>query len=350
MNLKENEKLRKASKIVSIILLSLLCASIGAVVYAQVQVSVSIRNPLAVSNGAKGVVSGNCWVGEIPVTVSGDAECGDQQTQAYCMNFDKTVYVGDTYSAGLAAVTDTVEWRAVSYLLTWYQPPADNDAGAANQVAIWRLLNSTRGYDYYKLPCLTPALDNAGSALADEVLNKDVVRPGDVLEWIEPVTTNQSAIPGNPGDEITFKVKLTDASGTPRPDVKILFSAVLSPANVELDAANVSPAETHTDSNGIAAVTVKVPDDIKNGERVEVKASTKSVWPQMYLDLDDCRRQDLLGIGTTYELTVSTNVCVIAYITVIPEVPLGTLTAGIACGFAFMFWKKGGHLKKQKLN
>ena len=70
----------------------------------------------------------------------------------------------------------------------------------------------------------------------------------------------------------------------------------------------------------------------------------------MYLNLDYCRKQDLRGIGTTFELTMSTNVCVLAYITVIPEVPFGTLTAGIACGFAFMFWKKGGHLKKQKLN
>jgi hypothetical protein len=123
---------------------------------------------------------------------------------------------------------------------------------------------------------------------------------------------------------------------------------VLGPANVALDAASVSPAETHTDSNGVAAVTVKVPDDINNGERVEVQASTKSVWPQMYMDLDDDRRQDLIGIGTTFELTVSSNVCVLAYITVIPEVPLGTLTAGLTCGFAFMFWKKkGGHQKSK---
>jgi len=47
---------------------------------------------------------------------------------------------------------------------------------------------------------------------------------------------------------------------------------------------------------------------------------------------------------------VSTNVCVLAYILVIPEGPLGTLTAGAACAFAFMFWKRGGHLKKQKLS
>jgi hypothetical protein len=341
--------LQKASKILSIVLLGLLCASIGAVVYAEVQVSVYIRNPLNVGNGAKGVVSGSYWVGEIPITVS-NSTVAAQQTKAYCMNFDKTVYTGSTYSAHATAVTDSAEWKAVSYLLTWYHPPVDGNAAAANQVAIWRLLNSTRGYNYYKEPWLTTALDNAGSALADEVLNKDVVRQDDVFQWIAPVTTNQSAVTGNPGETVTFKAKLTDAYGTPRAGVKIIFSAVLSPANVELDAAHMYPAETHTDSDGIAEVTVKVPESIQNGERVEVKASTKSVWPQLYLNLDDEGRQDLIGIGTTFELTVSTNVCVLASILVVPEVPLGTLTAGVACGFAFMFWKKGGHLKKQKLN
>jgi hypothetical protein len=346
--LKGKDNLRKASKIGSIILLSLLFASIGAAVYAQIQVSVYIRNPLNSSNGAKGVVSDSCWVGEIPITVS-NSTVAAQQTKAYCVNFDKTVYAGSTYSSQATAVIDSAEWRAVSYLLSWYHPPADGNAAAANQVAIWRLLNSTRGYSYFKEPWLTTTLDNAGSALADEVLNKDVVRQGDVFRWIEPVTTNQSALRGDLGEAITFKAKLTDASGTPRPSVKIVFSAVLRPDNVELDSAHVYPAVTHTDSDGIAAVTVKVPETIQNGESIEVKASTKSVWPQLYLDLDDERRQDLIGIGTTFELTVSTNVCVLAYITVIPEVPLGTLTAGAACAFAFVFWKKSGRLKKQKM-
>jgi type II secretory pathway pseudopilin PulG len=341
--------LQKTSKIGCIVLLSLLFASLGAVVYAQVQVSVYIMNPLNGSNGAKGVVSGNYWVGEIPITVS-NSTVAAQQTKAYCMNFDKTVYAGSTYNSQATAVTDSAEWRAVSYVLTWYHPPADNDAAAANQVAIWRLLNSTRGYDYVKEPWLTEALDNAGNALANEVKDKDVVRQGDVFQWIEPVTTNQSAVMGNPGETITFKAKLTDSSGTPRPGVKILFSAVLIPSDVELNSTYVSPAVTHTDSNGIAAVNVKVPEDIQNGDRIEVKASTKSVWPQLYLDLNDERRQDLIGIGTTFEFTGSTNVCVLAYILVIPEVPLGTLTAGVACGLAFVLWKRGGHLKKPKLN
>jgi hypothetical protein len=338
--------LKKASKIGIIILLSFLFASIGAVAYAQIQVTVYIRNPL--SSDAKGALSGSCWVGEIPITVS-NSTVAAQQTKAYCINFDKTVYAGRTYSSQATAVTDSAEWRAVSYILTWYHPPADNNAAAANQVAVWRILNSTRGYDYYKEQWLTTALDNAGNALADEVVNKDVVRQDDVFQWIEPVTTNQSAVLGNPGEAIAFKAKLTDAFETPRAGVKILFSAVLRPENDELDSSLI-PAVTHTDSNGIAEVTITVPDDIKNGESIEVKASTKSVWPQLYLDLDEEGRQDLIGIGTTFELTVSTNVCVLAYILVIPEVPLGTLTACAACGFAFVFWKKGGHLKKQKLN
>jgi hypothetical protein len=128
-----------------------------------------------------------------------------------------------------------------------------------------------------------------------------------------------------------------------------MFTAVLRPDNVELDSTHLYPMVTHTDSNGIAEVTVTMPDDIQNGESIEVKASTKSVWPQLYLDLNDEKRQDLIGIGTTFELTVSTNVCVLASILVVPEVPLGTLTAGLACAFGFVFWKKGGHLKKQKM-
>jgi hypothetical protein len=338
--------LQKASKIGSIVLLSLLLASIGVAVYADIQVSVYIRNPLDSSNGAKGVVSGSYWVGEIPITVSNSPP---QQTKAYCINFDRTINIGSTYPAELAAVTDTAEWRAVSYILTWYHPPANGDAAAANQVAIWRLLNSTRGYPYVRPSWLSLSLDNAGNALAEEVKNKDVVRQDDVFQWIEPVTTNQSAVMGDPGETITFKAKLTDAVGTPRPGVRIIFNATLRPDNIALDSTHMYPSVTHTDSSGIAAVDVTVPEDIQNGESIEVKASTKSVWPQLYLDLNDEARQDLIGIGTTFELTVSTNVCVLAYISVIPEVPLGTLTAGAACAFAFVFWKKGGRLKKQKM-
>jgi hypothetical protein len=97
--LKEKEKMRKASKIGVIVLLILMFASISAAVYADVQVY--IRNPL--SSDAKGVTAGGYWVGEIPITACGDCE-DDQQTTAYCMNFTKTLYVGNTYPAGTAPV------------------------------------------------------------------------------------------------------------------------------------------------------------------------------------------------------------------------------------------------------
>jgi hypothetical protein len=338
--------LQKASKVGCIVLLSLLLASMSLAVYADITVNVLIGNP----NGGsvKGRWSNGYWVGEIPITVSGATAPDGQQTKAYCIDFDRTINIGIAYPARVTAVTENAEWRAVSYILTWYHPPANDDAAVANQVAIWRLLNVTRGRVYVKPSWLYTSFDSAGNTLADIAKGKDVVRQGDVFQWIEPVTTNQSALMGDPSETITFKAELTDAYGTPRPNVRINFNAVLRPENVELDSTYIDPLVTHTDSDGIAVVDVTVPEDIQNGESIEVKASTKSVWPQLYLDLNDEARQDLIGIGTTFELTVSTNVCVLAYITVIPEVPLGTLTAGAACAFAFVFWKKGGRLKNKK--
>ena len=338
----------KSRKVVSLVVLGLLLAYLTFTVYAAVQVNVCIRDPLNAANGAKGTVSNGYWVGEIPVTVTGaDSSTSPQPTIAYCMNFDKTIYVGSTFGASLGAVTDSSEWRAVSYILTWYNPPADTAGGAANQVAIWHLLNSTRGYSYYKPSWLTPVLNSAGDALADEVLGKNVVRQGDQLQWIEPAISNQSGVAADPGDTITFKALLTDSEGTPKAGVRILFTATLAPDNVQLNSTYVSAFMTHTDSDGVAQVDVKVPGDVQAGQRVEVKASTRGVWPQMYLDLTDNRRQDLIGVGTCFELTVSTNLCVIGFINVVPEVPLGTLTAGVACSLAFVYWKKGGRLKQR---
>jgi len=48
-------------------------------------------------------------VGEIPITVSGDTAPDEQQTKAYCINFDRTVYAGSEYPAKLAAVIDSAE-------------------------------------------------------------------------------------------------------------------------------------------------------------------------------------------------------------------------------------------------
>jgi hypothetical protein len=144
-----------------------------------------------------------------------------------------------------------------------------------------------------------------------------------------------------------FQQKIKQVQTRTCQKTRLRFFSINTPEDVALDSDHLYPAETHTDSNGIAEVTVKVPEDIHNGKSIEVKATTKSVWPQLYMDLNDNDRQDLLGTETCFELTVSTNVYVLAYILVIPEVPLGILIAGAACAFAFMFWKRGGHLKKQ---
>ncbi len=338
--------MQKATKVFSIILLGLLLASTSLAVYADIQVSVWLLDP--VSHGAKGVYSGDHRVGDLAISVS-NGTAPWEQTAAYCMNFNKTITSGNTYQATLATVMENAEWRAVSYILTWYHPPTNDSAAAANQVAIWRLLNITRGYNYWRPDWLYGTLDDAGNALANIAYGKDVVRQGDLFRWIEPITANQSAVMGDAGKTITFKARLTNASGAPRANVKILFSAILRPNNVTLNSTHVYPSEAYTDSNGIVEVTVKAPSDILNGASIEVKASTKSVWPQLYLDIDDSRRQDLIGIGTTYELTVATNVCLLAHISVIPEVPFGTLTAGAACVFAFALWTKGSRLKKQKM-
>jgi hypothetical protein len=197
-----------------------------------------------------------------------------------------------TYQAMLGTVPDDAAWRGASYILTWYHPPLDNDAAVMNQVAIWRLLGGMQNcWEAYWLPA---ELENAGIALADTAYGKDVVREGDVLQWVEPITSNQSSVVAEPGEIITFKAMLTDAAGTPRPNVRILFSATLTPGGIELDLAHLYPSETHTDNDGIAEVTVQVPSDIQHGSRIEVKASTKSVWPQLYLDIDDQRQQDLV--------------------------------------------------------
>jgi len=68
----------------------------------------------------------------------------------------------------------------------------------------------------------------------------------------------------------------------------------------------------------------------------------------MYLDLDDNRQQDLIGFGTPYELTVSTDVWILAFLFVFPEVPLGTLAAGVTFTLAFVIWKKGFRLTRNR--
>jgi hypothetical protein len=186
-------------------------------------------------------------------------------------------------------------------------------------------------------------IDNAGIALAAIANGKDVVRLTDNLNWIAPVTSNGASTNGNPGQTKTFIAQLTDSSGSPRPNVKIQFSASIG--GVQLNSTYVSTFETFTNSQGVAQVNVKVPSDTALGSIVSVQASTHSVWPQKFVDLTSNSNQDLLGMGTSLNLTVSTNVCILAYIMVLPESAWGALSALLAFAAAFAIYSK---VKRQK--
>ena len=317
-------------------LLVLLIAALSATVYAQTSYSVYIMDPTIPANGAKGLSSNGYWVGQIPVRITSGSTT--LQTVAYCKNFDKLIYIGSTYSATLTPVTDTTDWRAVSYILSWYAP-ADNNAAAVDQVALWRIIDS----NYFREQWLDVNIDNAGAALANLANGKDVARQGDLFNWISPINVNMSSISANAGDTLTFRAQLTSSAGAPRANVKIQFTATLN--IMQLNSTYVNPAETFTDSQGIAQVSIRVPADTALGSTLEVKASTTSVWPQRYVDLTNPDNQDLIGTDSTFGLTLSTNICVLGNIHVVPESAYGALSAIGAFAGAFVIWAR---IKKQK--
>jgi hypothetical protein len=319
----------------SALLLVLLFATMSVTAYAQTSLSVYIMDPYSGSTGAKGTISNGYWVGEIPVKVS-SSTVPEYQTVAFCMNYDKLLYINQKYSATTKAVPDTAEWRAVSYLLTWNYP-ADNYGTAVDQVAFWRLLNA----NYAPESWLDTNLDNAGKNLADSAYGKDVARKTDVFTWIWPVAGNTISVQANPNEVITFRAQLTSASGVPRPNVRVLFSAILNALGSiqQLNTTYVNPMVTYTDARGVASVDIRVPPDTPMGSTIEVKASTRGMWPQQYIDITNTETQDLIGIGETFEMTTTCNLVILAYIMVVPESPLGALTAIGAFGAAFVVFK-----------
>lgn len=296
--------------------------SLFATAAATSTVSVYVMDPYNSANGGLGQTSNSYWVGQIPIRVTSGATTS--QTLSYCMNADREINIGSTYTATLATVTDNAEWRAVSYVLTWNNPTSNSEASAA-QVAVWRLLNQTRGTNYVRPSWLTTTLDNAGNTLANVAYGKDVIHQGDTLAWISPITGNLSAVQGEPGQTYTFVSRLTDANGAGRANVKMLFNATLNSGSQTqaLNSTYVSAVSGYTDSQGNAQATVTVPQDATIGTTISIKASTKSIWPQRYIDISSTSTQDLLGTGETLQLTVSTNVCVYGFITVLPESPSG---------------------------
>ncbi len=336
-------------KKVSILALSLVLLAFTATALSSVQadtgVNIYISDPYNTANGAYGLSSGGMWVGQIPITItSGSTQA---QTQSYCINFDRTINIGGTYQATITPAADTAEWRAVSYVLSWNNP-TNNNQGAAAQVAVWRLLNQTRGTNYYIESWMTPSIDSAGNTLATTAYGRDVVRQGDIFRWIAPITRNMSDVEANAGETVAFTAKLSAADGNPRPNVLVNFSVILNSNGQQtpLNQTYVVPTKAYTDSQGLVQVRVKVPTDTPLGATISVEASTKSVWPQRYIDVSNPSSQDLIGMGNTFELTISTNMCILGYIHVVPESPLGALAAIGAVGLGFGVWAKVKRHKK----
>ena len=318
--------MKLASKLCSILALTVLLASICATVYAQT-VWVSIQNP---GSGSQGKWFSPYWVGEIPIRIA-DSKAGAPsgvQTNAYCMQESGVVYIGGTYQADITSVPDSATWKAISYILTWYNPPSNPDDAVRNQVAMWKLLGG-----YSKPSWLPSSYDTAGENLKNTATGKDVVRQTDTLSWTAPPgLVDNGAVRADPGDSIYFEVQLTDYQGNPRPNVKITFSA----------APLLGATDVFTSSQGKAGVTVNVPSSSPQGLIVDVRAETRGIWPRVFLNLNDYVQgtQDLIGIDTTYDLTVEARACVIGHINVVPEVQLGTVAAASMLALGFVVWNK----------
>jgi hypothetical protein len=327
--------MRKES-ILTASLLVIALAAFTATAYGQATINITILNPTSGGTGAKGILSNGHWVGEIPIRISGSGT-PTFQTVAYCMDPDGLIYIGSTYSAFLAPSTDTSEWRAISYILSWNYPQ-DNTQAAVDQVAMWKLLNP----GYTRQSWLEVSIYNAGISLANSASGKDVARQGDLFSWTSPIGANMSGIQANPGATITFTTLLTSSTGTPRANVKILFTAELtvSGLNQQLNSTHVTPSETFTDSQGNAQVTVHVPSDTPYGAIVEIRASTQSMWTQKYLDVSNPQAQDLVGIGSNLGMTLSTNIFLTGYLLILPEGPFAALGAIGAFAVAFVAWNK----------
>ncbi len=324
----------KAPKQTLIILSATIALLLLASATAQSTVTVYIMDPASPANGAMGVSSSGYWVGQIPFRITSGSTVS--QTLGYCMNFDRGISIGTSYTASLTTAADTAEWRAVSYILTWNNPTSSSEA-AATQVAVWRLLNS----NYYRQSWLSVSIDNAGAALAAAAVGKDVVRQGDSLTWVSPIQGNLSSVQASPGQTLTFIARLTTSGNQPRGNVQMQFSAVLdnNGQQRQLGSSYLSASSGFTDGQGNVQVSVTVPQDSQPGATVTVKTQSYSVWPQRYIDVGNPSAQDLIGVGETFQLTVSTSICIYGFITVLPEAPVGALSVLGAVGMGFVVWK-----------
>jgi hypothetical protein len=282
----------KTLKMGLIVLLGLLSISVGLTkVFAD---SVTVH----VVSVRSGYWSSEGWVGSVNIEVN------SVPYVEYCIEYDKYIYLGGTYTATVNPATDIDTWRSVSYILAWYalnntlKPVDNNDEAYAIQLAIWKY---TEGQ--WKTTNNPPqrAID-----IYNNASGKDVARP----DYGLTLTSESQYAPAN------VPVKITAQLTQPRQNILIQFSTdkAVFTENGE------NQIEKLTDNEGKAEVSVVCAE---HGE-VTVTATTRAYWAHI-LDLGDC--QDLIAIG--YPVQASIIIRTITFF-VVPEVLLGALMAIIA--------------------
>ena len=288
--------------IASVLLITLMLASFGAMVYAQVTVQIgtpSSPNDLGITTPQ------GYWIGEFPITIN--ANTGE----AYCLTPSGTVYEGSSYTADEVSVpTDNAIWQAISYVLSW-NAPTDATSAAIDQVALWQLLGDNPPYADFTLDS---SITTPAATLAADARGKNTALPTDTLTWTSP---SSGAASVNPGYAVSFLVQLNSK----RAHVQIDFTATLTPSGgspTPLPSADVSPSMAFTDSDGRAQVSVTVPSDAPVGSAITVTAHTQSVWPTEFLDLINYNSgaQNLMGVGPALDLTTSSSASVSQSLTV----------------------------------
>lgn len=305
-----------SSKLFKTAFLGLILISLSLSTVLATNVWVDVLNPFSDEGGdCKGGQYGCYWVGEIPINLSSSPNMQDaERTRAYCMQYDKTIRINDPpYSASITDVVDNDTWKSISYILTWYDPPSNDDEAVKIQAAIWQILGNG-------VPTWLPDELN-GSDLVAEAFGKDVIRESDRLF----LTPEKEVIDDDETVILTANITKSDDKG--RKGVKIIFS---------VDIGSLNKYEGVTDENGEVEVTLT-----PSGNGIaNVTAYTKGVWAQRYLDLDEENRQDLIGFGTTYQLTTFKYLFVFREIFVIPEFAFGTLSAVVMCFLALIVKRK----------
>lgn len=263
----------------------------------------NLHEPVPWKGKAFTMGGGTYWAGEIHIQYGGVPPDGTH-LRAYCMQYDTILKAGRDYQYDVVDVVDSSTWRSIAYILSWYDPPGSDQIAAEIQGAIWMILTGTDPSGY-------------GAALASEAAGKDVIRATDSLVWL-PYDSHVA-----PGEKVTLTAKITSG----RSNVLIKF---------ETDGGVLDKDEDFTNGLGEASVTLTVPAE--PGKVIRVEAYTKGVWPKKFLHTDET--QNLIGLGDAVGLTTTTEIIVVAEFFVIPEVPLGTLTAAITCFSAFLVKKR----------